>query len=40
MENEVLSLPASYPGCTRPSATKSKMVNIPYFKPVVLMYAV
>jgi len=37
VENTVYSFPASCPGCTRPCATNMKMVNIPYFKQVVLM---
>lgn len=39
-ENEVYSFPASCPGCTRPCATNMKMVNIPYFKQVILMSTV
>lgn len=39
-EGEVYSFPASCPGCTRPCATNMKMVNIPYFKQVVLMSTV
>lgn len=39
-ENQVYSFPASCPGCTRPCATNMKMVNIPYFKQVVLMSTV
>ncbi|KAK5112625.1 hypothetical protein LTR62_003940 [Meristemomyces frigidus] len=37
VENQVYSFPASCPGCTRPCATNMKMVNIPFFKQVVLM---
>jgi len=37
VENQVYSFPSSCPGCTRPCATNMKMVNIPYFKEVVLM---
>lgn len=40
IENQVYSFPASCPGCTRPCATNMKMVNIPYFKQVVLMSTV
>ena len=39
-ENEVYSFPASCPGCTRPCTTNMKMVNIPFFKQVVLMSTV
>ncbi|RFU31404.1 hypothetical protein B7463_g4932, partial [Scytalidium lignicola] len=35
--NEVYSFPASCPGCTRPCVTHMKMIDIPYFKQVVLM---
>ncbi|KAF4306085.1 Zinc finger ZPR1-type protein [Botryosphaeria dothidea] len=34
------SFPASCPGCTKPCTTNMKMVNIPYFKQVVLMSTV
>jgi len=37
VENEVYSFPAHCPGCTQPCDTHMKMVNIPYFKKVVLM---
>lgn len=40
VENQVYSFPASCPGCTRDCATNMKMVNIPYFKQVVLMSTV
>lgn len=40
IENQVYSFPASCPGCTRPCTTNMKMVNIPYFKQVVLMSTV
>ena len=40
VENQVYSFPASCPGCTRPCATNMKMVQIPYFKQVVLMSTV
>lgn len=40
VENQVYSFPASCPGCTRPCATNMKMVNIPFFKQVVLMSTV
>ena len=40
VENQVYSFPASCPGCTRSCATNMKMVNIPYFKQVVLMSTV
>ena len=40
VENQVYSFPASCPGCTRPCSTNMKMVNIPYFKQVVLMSTV
>ncbi|KAK1816352.1 nucleolar zinc-finger protein [Friedmanniomyces endolithicus] len=40
VEDQVYSFPASCPGCTRPCATNMKMVNIPYFKQVVLMSTV
>lgn len=39
-EDQVYSFPATCPGCTRPCATNMKMVNIPYFKQVVLMSTV
>ena len=39
-ENQVYSFPASCPGCTRPCATNMKMVNIPYFKQVIVMSTV
>ncbi|KAI5202950.1 hypothetical protein AUEXF2481DRAFT_69899 [Aureobasidium subglaciale EXF-2481] len=39
-ENEVYSFPASCPGCTRHCTTNMKMVNIPFFKQVVLMSTV
>lgn len=37
VEDQVYSFPSSCPGCTRSCATNMKMVNIPYFKQVVLM---
>jgi len=40
VENQVYSFPAACPGCTRPCTTNMKMVNIPYFKQVVLMATV
>lgn len=40
IENQVYTFPASCPGCTRPCNTNMKMVNIPYFKQVVLMSTV
>ncbi|EOD43686.1 putative zinc finger protein zpr1 protein [Neofusicoccum parvum UCRNP2] len=40
VENQVYSFPASCPGCTKPCTTNMKMVNIPYFKQVVLMSTV
>lgn len=40
IENQVYSFPASCPGCTKPCATNMKMVNIPFFKQVVLMSTV
>ncbi|QIW99696.1 hypothetical protein AMS68_005214 [Peltaster fructicola] len=40
VEDQVYSFPASCPGCTRPCSTNMKMVNIPYFKQVVLMSTV
>ncbi|KAK3677854.1 nucleolar zinc-finger protein [Recurvomyces mirabilis] len=40
VENQVYSFPASCPGCTRPCATNMKMVNIPFFKQVVIMSTV
>ncbi|KAK7536175.1 zinc finger protein-like protein zpr1 [Phyllosticta citribraziliensis] len=40
VENQVYSFPASCPGCTKSCATNMKMVNIPYFKQVVLMSTV
>jgi zinc finger protein len=40
IENQVYSFPASCPGCTRPCATNMKMVNIPYFKQVIVMSTV
>jgi zinc finger protein len=38
--NEVYSFPATCPGCTRHCVTHMKMVEIPYFKQVVLMSTV
>ncbi|KAF2842214.1 zf-ZPR1-domain-containing protein [Patellaria atrata CBS 101060] len=40
VENQVYSFPASCPGCTKHCVTNMKMVNIPYFKQVVLMSTV
>ncbi|KAK7549490.1 ZPR1 zinc-finger domain-containing protein [Phyllosticta citricarpa] len=40
VENQVYSFPASCPGCTKSCTTNMKMVNIPYFKQVVLMSTV
>jgi zinc finger protein len=40
VENQVYAFPASCPGCTRSCTTIMKMVNIPYFKQVVLMSTV
>ncbi|PNS14738.1 hypothetical protein CAC42_1760 [Sphaceloma murrayae] len=40
VENQVYSFPATCPGCTRPCDTHMKMVQIPYFKQVVLMSTV
>lgn len=40
VENQVYSFPSTCPGCTRPCATNMKMVNIPFFKQVVLMSTV
>ncbi|KAF2149069.1 zf-ZPR1-domain-containing protein [Myriangium duriaei CBS 260.36] len=40
VEGQVYSFPATCPGCTRPCDTHMKMVNIPYFKEVVLMSTV
>lgn len=40
VENQVYTFPATCPGCTRPCDTHMKMVNIPYFKQVVLMSTV
>lgn len=40
VENQVYSFPSTCPGCSRPCATNMKMVNIPYFKQVVLMSTV
>lgn len=40
VENQVYTFPASCPGCTRPCATNMKMVNIPYFKQVIVMSTV
>lgn len=40
VEDQVYSFPASCPGCTRSCTTNMKMVNIPYFKQVVLMSTV
>ena len=39
-ENEVYTFPAHCPGCARDCDTHMKMVNIPYFKKVVLMSTV
>lgn len=38
--NEVYSFPATCPGCTRHCVTHMKMVEIPYFKQVVIMSTV
>jgi len=38
--NEVYSFPATCPGCTRHCVTHMKMVDIPYFKQVILMSTV
>ncbi|EPE25704.1 hypothetical protein GLAREA_01616 [Glarea lozoyensis ATCC 20868] len=38
--NEVYSFPAACPGCTRPCVTHMKMVDIPYFKQVIIMSTV
>ncbi|RDL37264.1 Uncharacterized protein BP5553_04697 [Venustampulla echinocandica] len=38
--DEVYSFPASCPGCTRPCTTHMKMVDIPYFKQVIIMSTV
>lgn len=35
--DEVYSFPTACPGCTRPSTTNMKMVNIPFFKDVIIM---
>jgi len=40
VENQVYSFPASCPGCAKPCSTNMKMVNIPYFKQVILMSTV
>lgn len=40
VENQVYSFPATCPGCTKSCTTNMKMVNIPYFKQVVLMSTV
>ncbi|KAK5165192.1 nucleolar zinc-finger protein [Saxophila tyrrhenica] len=40
IENQIYEFPASCPGCTRPCSTNMKMVNIPYFKQVVIMSTV
>ncbi|KAF2747253.1 zf-ZPR1-domain-containing protein [Sporormia fimetaria CBS 119925] len=40
IENQVYSFPASCPGCTKHCTTNMKMVNIPFFKQVVLMSTV
>lgn len=40
IENQVYSFPSTCPGCTRSCATNMKMVNIPFFKQVVLMSTV
>lgn len=40
IENQVYSFPASCPGCTNACTTNMKMVNIPFFKQVVLMSTV
>lgn len=40
VENQVYSFPASCPGCMKPCTTNMKMVNIPFFKQVVLMSTV
>ena len=39
-ENEVYTFPAYCPGCAKPCDTHMKMVNIPYFKKVILMSTV
>jgi zinc finger protein len=38
--NEVYSFPATCPGCTRHCVTHMKMVDIPYFKQVIIMSTV
>ncbi|KAF2276246.1 zinc finger protein-like protein zpr1 [Westerdykella ornata] len=40
VENQVYSFPAHCPGCAKYCTTNMKMVNIPYFKQVVLMSTV
>jgi zinc finger protein len=40
VENQVYSFPASCPGCTKSCTTNMKMVNIPFFKQVILMSTV
>jgi zinc finger protein len=40
VENQVYSFPASCPGCMKSCTTNMKMVNIPFFKQVVLMSTV
>lgn len=40
IENQVYEFPAQCAGCTRQCSTNMKMVNIPYFKQVVLMSTV
>jgi zinc finger protein len=40
VENQVYSFPATCPGCTKSCTTNMKMVNIPFFKQVVLMSTV
>lgn len=40
VENQVYTFPATCPGCTKPCDTNMKMVNIPFFKQVVVMSTV
>ena len=40
IENQVYSFPASCPGCSNSCATNMKMVNIPFFKQVIIMSTV
>ncbi|CCE85214.1 Piso0_004796 [Millerozyma farinosa CBS 7064] len=40
LENEVQEFAATCPSCAKPCSTRMKMVNIPYFKDVIIMSTV